>query len=313
MKPSDHRDSSDQKRADDASTSRARGAKAWGVIDVLVKAAWVSLVVMGGMLVVVELSGVDIADADQHEIFRYRTPAAAVLIVGYLLMDHLLARRRARRVADAASTVGTSVPPKRCFAAELMALASVAAGAAAFWHDHITHHIPNPVAVAGRFVSATCVDRTYRRIGPSIGPHMSIAYEFPSASTHARVSELTCLLDDCEPKPVPPPPMDTEYKRVFYASLPECRAALPEVLALRAPTTVWTGDKDPNATVRARFTPQRDSPPYFLLWLPLLIAALVLLISGVQRLRRTRSDQARGTQAPMDVCSRVAWTRWTCC
>ncbi len=80
---------------------------------------------------------------------------------------------------------------------------------------------------------------------------------------------------------------------MFHSSLAECQAALPQVLALQAPTTVWTGDKDPNAAVRARFTPQRDPPLYFLLWVPLLVAATVLLVSGVQRLRHARSGGAR--------------------
>lgn len=290
MKPIDSHNSSDPKPTHDASASLARGARVTGVLDFLVKAAWVSLVVMGGGLIVMALSGVEMALADQHEIFRYRLPAAAVLIVGVLLVGSVLKRRRKRGASDAASpSANTPLPPKRGFAAELMALAFVAGGAAAFWHDHITHDIPRPVAVAGRFVSATCVDRTQPRIGASMGPHLSIVYTFPSASTRPRVSEVTCFVDDCGPKQAPSPPMDTANKRVPYGSLPECQAALAGVLASRATTTVWTGDKDLNAAVRARFTPQRDPPPYFLLWVPLLVAAIVLLVSGVQRLQRGRS------------------------
>lgn len=290
MKPDHNHHRRDPTPPADAATSDARGASVGRVIGFVVKAAWVSLLVMGGGLIVMALSGVEMALADQHEIFQYRVPAAAVLIVGVLLVDHVLSRRRSRHAADAARpTATTPAPAKQGFAAEVMALAFMLGGAGAFWHDHITHDIPHPVAVAGRFVSASCVDRSRPRIGPSIGPHMSIAYEFPSASTRPRVSETTCLLDNCGPSESRPPPMDTEYKRVNHASLADCQAALPGVLASRAPTTVWTGDKDPNAAVRARFTPQRDPPPYFLLWVPLLVAAPVLLVSGVQRLRRARS------------------------
>ncbi|MBK9443764.1 MAG: hypothetical protein IPN53_21735 [Comamonadaceae bacterium] len=250
------------------------------------KMAWVGLVVMGGGAVVMALSGVEMVDADQHAIFQYRMPVAAALIAGYLLVDYLLARRRARSAVGAASVTMTSqVQPKRGFAAELMALVFVAGGAAAFWHEHITHDIPNPVAVVGKFVSAACVDRTYKRIGPSIGPHMSIGYEFVSRSTSVRTSGMKCLLDNCEAEKKPPEYMDTEYKRVFYASLSLCQAALANVLELKAPTTLWTGDKDPNSAVRARFTSERDPPSYFLLWVPLLVAALVLLVSGFLRIR----------------------------
>ena len=119
---------------------------------------------------------------------------------------------------------------------------------------------------------------------------MSIGYEFPSQSTSVRVSGMKCLLDNCEPEKKPPQYMDTEHKRVFYASLQECTAALPAVLASRASTTVWTGDKDPNASVRARFTPERDKPPYFLLWFPSAVAVVVLLLSGFWRTRRARAD-----------------------
>jgi hypothetical protein len=287
MKDSDSRNSSDPEAPGDAAAAQARGAKVFGALDFVVKAALAGLVVMGGGVVVMALSGVQMADADQHEIFQYRLPAAAVLIVGYLLVDHLLARRRAA-VATGGPTV-TPVQPKQGFAAEALALVFVAGGAAAFWHDHITHDIPNAVAVVGRFVSATCVDRSTRRIGGGISPHMAIAYEFPSRSTRARVSEITCFVDDCGPKVASTPRMDTAVKQSFYASLPECQAALPDVLALKSPTTVWTGDKGLDATVRARFTPQRDAPPYFLLWVPLSVAAVVLLVSGVQRLRRART------------------------
>lgn len=275
----------------DTSASAARGEKAFAVFDFAVKAVKVSLVVLGASIVVTALSGVDMAAADAHEFFQYRMHAAVVLIVGYLLVDYLLARRRARRAADAAAagTAGLLTRPKRGYAAELMALVFVAGGAAAFWHDHITHDIPNPVAVVGKFVSATCVDRTpRRRIGAGVSPHMSLAYEFPSQSTHPRISEITCLPGPCEQEKAPPPRLDTEHKKVFYASLAECQSALPNALELKSPTTVWTGDKDPNAAIRARFTPERDAPPYFLLWLPGVVAALLLLVSGFLRIRDMR-------------------------
>ena len=63
-----------------------------------------------------------------------------------------------------------------------------------------------------------------------------------------------------------------------------------EALELAWPTTVWTGDKDPNASVRARFTPERDKPPYFLLWFPATVAAVVLLISAFARTRHARAN-----------------------
>jgi MFS family permease len=43
-----------------------------------------------------------------------------------------------------------------------VSLLLVAGGGAAFWHDHITHEIPNAVPVAAKFVSAACVDRAKR-------------------------------------------------------------------------------------------------------------------------------------------------------
>jgi hypothetical protein len=119
---------------------------------------------------------------------------------------------------------------------------------------------------------------------------MSIGYEFPSQSTTMRAPQMKCLLDNCEPEKKPPQYMDTANNNVFYASLQQCVAALPAVLASKAPATVWTGDKDPNASVRARFTPERDTPPYFLLWLPAAVAAVVLLISAFVRMRSARLD-----------------------
>jgi hypothetical protein len=287
MKPHDN---SSQKPTADPAASASPGETAFAAFDYAVKVIKVSLVVLGAILVVTALSVVDMAYANQHEIFQYRFHAAAVLIVGYLLVDWLLGRRRARHAADATKTAAPDlqVRPKRGFAAELMALAFVAGGAAAFWHDHITHDIPKPVAVVGKFVSATCVDRAYRRIGGSISPHMSIAYEYPSQSSRPRDSGMKCFVDNCEFQKAPAPPMDTDAKQVFYASLAECQAALPNVLELKSPTTVWTGDKGPNATVRARFTPERDAPPYFLLWLPGGVAAVVLLASGFLRIRDGR-------------------------
>ena len=273
-------DSHSEKSSADAAASAARGEKVFSVIGFAVKVATVSVVVLGIMMIIIALSGVeDWSLLDEHEVFRYRMVAAPVVIAGYLLFDYLLGRRRA---AAAAASQGSQVLPKRGYAIELMALAFVAAGGAAFWHDHISNEIPHPVAVVGQFTSATCVDRSKR----GVGPHMAIGYEFPSQSTRVRVPQTQCLLSDCGPEQKPPQVMDTEYKRVFYASLQECRAALPAVLAAKAPTTVWTGDKDPNASVRARFTPEREPPPYFLLWFPAAVAAVVLLISGLVRARQ---------------------------
>ena len=311
---------SDSKKPDaDAAAPPARGEKAFAIFDFAIKVVKVSLVVLGIGIVIIALSGVDMARADEHEVFRYRMYAAPVVIVGYLLIDYLLGRRRQiaatdavtrskavtaqdqfvlsidpaadRRSAEAAAArEANKARPKRGYAVELMALAFVAAGGAAFWHDHMNNEIANPVAVPAKFVSAKCVDRTIRRIGGSVSPHMLIGYEFPSQSTSVRVSGMTCLLDNCEPEKKPAQYMDTASKQVFYTSLSECSAALPAVLASIAPTTVWTGDKDPYASVRARFTPERDSPPYFLLWFPSVVAAIVLLISGFVRTRRTRAN-----------------------
>ncbi len=199
-----------------------------------------------------------------------------------------IGRRRAAVAASQIGQMGQAGPahPKRGYTVEFMALAFVAAGGAAFWHDHVSNEIPNPVAVVGTFTSASCVDRSRK----GVGPHMAIGYEFPSQSTRERVPQTQCLLSDCGPETKPPQVMDTEYKKVFYASVQECSAALPAVLASKAPTTVWTGDKDPNASVRARFTPEREPPPYFLLWFPAAVAAVVLLISGLVRARRVRKD-----------------------
>ena len=305
------------KPVDGEATSAARGEKAFAIFDYAIKVVRVSVVVLGIGIVIMALSGVDMATADEHEVFRYRMYAAPVVIVGYLLIDYLLGRRRQiaatdaatrskavtaqdefvlsidphadRRAAEAAAArEARQEGPKRGYATELMALAFVAAGGAAFWHDQMNNEIPNPVAVPAKFVSAKCVDRSSRRIGGSVSPHMLIGYEFPSQSTSVRASGMTCLLDNCEPEKKPTQYMDTETKQVFYTSLSDCQAALPAVLASKAPTTVWTGDKDPNASVRARFTPERDSPPYFLLWFPAVVAAVVLLISALARTRRAR-------------------------
>jgi hypothetical protein len=310
----------DGKKTDAAEApSAARGEKAFAVFDYAITVVKVSVVVLGIMLVIIALSGVDMARMDEHEVFRYRMYAAPVLIVGVLLIHYLLGRRRANRAADAvarsdaasvrnefalsidpdadrhaieaaAARAADAARPKRGYAVEFMALAFVAAGGAAFWHDHISNEIPNPVAVPAKFVSAKCVDRSSSRIGGSVAPHMSIGYEFVSQSTSVRSSGMTCLLDNCEPEKKPRQYMDTEYKRVFYASLSACNAALPAVLAAKAPVTVWTGDKDPNASVRARFTPERDTPPYFLLWFPAAVAGVVLLISGFARTRRAKES-----------------------
>ena len=310
---------SDRKKPVDDAKSAARGEKAFAIFDYAIKVVKVSVVVLGIGIVIMALSGVDMANADEHEVFRYRMYAAPVVIVGYLLIDYLIGRRRALRAADAATRIDAArardqfvlsidpaadrrsaeaaaarqankARPKRGYAVELMALAFAAAGGAAFWHDHMNNEIPNPVAVPAKFVSAKCVDRSSRRIGGSVSPHMLIGYEFPSQSTSVRVSGMTCLLDNCEPEKKPTQYMDTESKQVFYTSLSECTAALPAVLASKAPTTVWTGDKDPNASVRARFTPERDKPPYFLLWFPATVAAVVLLISAFARTRHARAN-----------------------
>lgn len=264
------------------------GEKAFAIFDYAITVVKVSVVVMGVMLVVIALSGVDMASLDEHEFFRYRMHAVVVVIAAYLLADYLLARSRAHRVQAAASNESSAnqARPKRSYAPVLMALAFVAGGGAAFWHDHITHEIPNPVAVVGKFVSASCFDRIRRRIGPGIGPHMAIAYEFRSQSTRARVPQVQCFTDKCEAEKPPAQQLDTESKIVSYASLAACQAALPAVLELKAPATVWTGDKEPNAAVRARFTAEREAPPYFLLWFPSVVAALVLLIFGLLRMRR---------------------------
>lgn len=268
-------------------TSAARGEKAFAVFDYAIKVVKVSVVVLGIMIVAIALFGVDIDRLDAHEVFRYRMYAAPALIVGYLLIDYLLARLRASRATDAAAASEVDrVRPKRGYAVEFMALTFVAAGGAAFWHDHMSNEIPNPVPVVGKFVSANCVERSARTV--VVGPHMSIGYEFPSQSTSTRAPQTQCLLTNCEPENAPPQYMDTEYKRVFYTSLSECKAALPPVLAAKVPTTLWTGDKDPNAPVRARFTPERGTRPYFLLWFPLVVAAFVLLISGFRRTRGAR-------------------------
>ena len=310
------RDTNPQPTAAQTSASAARGEKVFAVVDYAVKVVKVSVVVLGLMLLAVALSGVDMARLDEHEIFRYRMVAAPALIIGYLLIDHLLARRRTertaaqaeaearrgaaqtrtefvlsidpeadRRAAQAAAQANqrSQARPQRGYTVELMALAFVAAGGAAFWHDHLSNEIPNAVAVPATFVSAKCVERSGRSV--VVGPHMSIGYEFVSLSTSVRESGMTCLLENCEAEKKPPQPMDTEYNKVFYASLSQCQAALPAVLAAKAPTTVWTGDKDPNASVRARFTPERDKPPYFLLWFPSAVAAVVLLVSAAARWR----------------------------
>jgi len=310
------RDTDQKQTVAETNAPAARGEKAFAVFDYAIKVVKVSVVVLGLMIVAIALSGVDMARLDEHEIFQYRMVAAPAIILGYLLIDYLLARRRAGRAAEAAARSGAAnarnkfvssaelaadrraaqaaaaaneasqVRPKRSYAVEFMALAFVAAGGVAFWHDHMSNEIPDAVAVPAKFVSAKCVDRSGKTV--VVGPHMSIGYEFVSRSTRVRESGVTCLLDNCEAEKKPPEYTDTEYKRVFYASLSQCQAALPAVLAAKEPTTVWTGDKDPNASVRARFTPERDQPPYFLLWFPSAVAAVVLLISAVARRRGTR-------------------------
>jgi hypothetical protein len=310
-------DSDETRPVTGATPAATRGDKVSAVFDYLIKIVTVTVVVVGVMLVIIALSGVGLARMDEHAVFRYRMYAAPVLIVGYLLMDYLLTRRRARRAADALTRSGAAharkefalsidpdaarraaeaaaanevnrARPKRGYTVELMALAFVAAGAAAFWHDHMSNEIPNPVAVPATFVSAKCVEGGSSRIGGSIGPHMLIVYEFVSQSTSVRVPEMKCLLDNCESEKKPRQYMDGLSRRAFYASVPACNAALPAVLTAKAPTTVWTGDKDPNASVRARFTPERDTPPYFLLWFPAAVAAVVLLTSGFARTRGRR-------------------------
>ena len=253
------------------------------IFDYAIKVVVVALVVLGLMTLAIVLSGVDMASADEHEIFQYRMVAAPVIIVGYLLLDYLWNRHRMRLAAVARSM--DEDPPRRGYGAVLVSLVLVLAGGAAFWHDHITHEIPNAVPVAAKFVSAACVDRAKRS-----GPHMSIGYEFPSRSTRVRPSMAECFVDKCESQTPPAQTMDTEHKRVFYSSLQECEAALPAVLASRAPATIWTGDKDPNAAVRARFTPERDPPPYFLLWVPAAVFVALLLFSIAQRTRRPQGD-----------------------
>jgi len=279
------RDTDPKQKVAETNASAARGVKAFAVFDYAIKVVKVSVVVLGLIIVAIALSGVDMARLDEHEIFRYRMVAAPAIIIGYLLIDYLLAGRRADQPAAAANEA-SQARPKRSYAVEFMALAFVAAGGVAFWHDHTSNAIPNAVAVPAKFVSAKCVDRSARTA--VVGPHMSIGYEFVSRSTRVRESGVTCLLDNCEAEKKPPEYTDTEYNRVFYASLSQCQAALPAVLAARAPTTVWTGDKDPNASVRARFTPERDQPPYFLLWFPSAVSAVMLLISAVARRRSRR-------------------------
>ena len=246
-------ESDSKKPTTDAATSAARGEKAFAVFDYAIKVVKVSLAVLGIMIISIALSGVDMARLDEHEVFRYRMHAAPVLITSYLLIDYRISRLRATRVAaaekgngaanarddfvlsvdpdadrraaeTAAGNAVSKARPKQGYAVELMALAFVTAGGAAFWHDHISNEIPDPVPVAAKFVSAKCVDRSSSRIGGSVGPHMSIGYEFPSQSTSVRASETKCLLDNCEPANKPPQHMDTKYKRVFYASVLECRA-----------------------------------------------------------------------------------------
>ena len=99
-------DSDRKKPIDDAATPAARGEKAFAIFDYAIKVVKVSFVVLGAMLVIIALSGVDMANADEHEVFRYRMYAAPVVIVGYLLIDYLIGRRRALRAADAATTAG---------------------------------------------------------------------------------------------------------------------------------------------------------------------------------------------------------------
>ena len=267
-------DSDRKKPIDHEATSAARGEKAFAIFDYAIKVVKVSVVVLGIGIVVIALSGVDMVRADEHEVFRYRMYAAPVVIAGYLLIDYLIGRRRELRAADAATRIDAAkardqfvlsidpaadrrsaeaaaareasmVRPKRGYAVELMALAFVGAGFAAFWHDHMNNEIPNAVAVPATFISAKCVDRTVRRIGGSVSPHMLIGYEFPSQSTSVRVSGMKCLSANCEPESKPPQYMDAEYRTVFYACLSDCQVALPAVVASKAPTTGGLGTKIP--------------------------------------------------------------------
>ena len=302
-----------------ATASASSGEKAFAIFDYAITVAKVSVVVLGIMIFIIALSGVDMGRLDEHELFQYRMYAAPVVIVGYLLLDYLIRRRRAQAATDAAARTGVieaekkfvlsidrdadrraartaatkdanPTPPKTGYAAEFVALVLVAVGAGVLWHDHRNNEIPNAVAVVGEFVSATCVDQPNRGagVGVVVGPHMSIRYQFPSQSTSARVPQMKCFLDNCEPEKAPRQYMDTADNRVFYLTLADCKAALPAVLAAKASVTMWTGDKDPNASIRARFTPKRATPPYLLLWIPLVVAAVVLLTSGFMRVRRAR-------------------------
>lgn len=297
-----------------SSAADARGAKTFAAFDYALRVVWITLTVLGVGLLIIALSGVDMAALDEHEVFRYRTQAAVAVIALCLIADHVFRRRR-KRLADAEALTADaaargdfvlSVDPdadqravetaaaisgarevardrsRYRFRAALIAAAFMAAGGAAFWHDHITHDIPNAVAVPAAFVEAKCHGRG--RIGA--GPYMAVGYQFVSRSTTPRSSGMTCLLDKCEPEKAPAPVLDTEYKRVAYATLAACEAALPAVRAARAATTVWTGDKDPNAAVRARFTPEREQPPYFLLWLPAVVGGVVLLVLVTTRRSR---------------------------
>ncbi len=312
---------SDSKKPDTGvATPAPRGETAFAAFDYAIKVAKVGIVVLGIEIIIIALSGVDMARLDEHEIFQYRMVAAPALIVVFLLVDYLFGRRRARQTAEtpvalhatvvAGDEFVLSIDPdahrndttvaatsrnnlertRRGFAAEFIALALVAAGGAAFWHDNMTHDFPNPVAVTGKFVSAACFERPGRSI-VVVGPYMAIGYEFPSQSTQPRPTQVTCLLEKCEPQQVPGQMLDIEYNKVPYLTMQACRAALPAILAAAAPTTVWTGDKDPNATVRARFTPERHAPPYFLLWIPLLIAAVILPVSVFLRRRKWTESQ----------------------
>ncbi|MBL8519425.1 MAG: hypothetical protein JNK75_02030 [Betaproteobacteria bacterium] len=268
----------DPRAPGDQVAREARGAAVFAVFDYAIKVAVVVLVVLGLLWVAMELSGADKHRLDEHAFFRFRHAVAFALVAGYLLIDFVLRRRRATAPVDA--------QPKPGHAAEWISVALVAAGGIAFWHDHKTHEIPKVVAVQGTFVSATCVDRERRAVVVR-GPYMAIGYEYPSQSTSVRTSQMTCFVANCESGNPPKQYTDTEYKQVPYATMQACNDALPAVLAAKAPVTVWTGDKDPIAAVRARFTPERHAPPYFLLWVPMAVAVVVLTVAIARRTRRS--------------------------
>jgi len=252
---------------------RERGAKAFAAFDYLIRLVKVTLVVLAAVIAIIVVAGVDMAQLDEHPLLRFRFHAAAAAIVVWMLADWVYARYR-RLLAEQHALDGTVAPPRGGGAAMALSLALLAGGTVAFWHDHHSNEIVDAVAVPAAFVDARCIERSRRS-----GPYMAIGYQFVSRSTRPLPAQTTCLLANCEPAAAAAPVLDTEYQRVPYASVEACREALPAVLAAKAPATVWTGDVDRNAAVRARFTPERGERPYFLLWIPALVAAVVLLAS----------------------------------